>query len=150
MPNTSSTSNNPNNPPPPSPSFLASSPAALATGTNTNAAAPPTHDQLSRLDDDVKEYLLYRGFTSSIATFESERYRHFLSLSFALSICLSFPLLNKRRLHPPTHPPTHPPSPTNNRRKDRLKAFDVDKLLLHIDDLVRDFDIQGKGGWVGG
>jgi hypothetical protein len=53
------------------------------------------------MDEDIVEYLLFRGFTKTIATFEADR------------------------------------------RDDRLKAFDVDRLLAHIDALVRMHNIQG-------
>ena len=53
------------------------------------------------MDEDIIEYLLFRGFTKTITTFEADR------------------------------------------RDDRLKAFDVDRLLAHIDALVRTYDIQG-------
>ncbi|EWM29981.1 hypothetical protein Naga_101042g1 [Nannochloropsis gaditana] len=60
-----------------------------------------TDEQLFRTDEDIIEYLLFRGFTKSMAVFEVDR------------------------------------------REDRLKAFDVDKLLAHINGLVRSYDIQG-------
>ena len=80
-----------------------------SSGSLTNANTPhlggsstaPTEEQLSRMDEDMIEYLLFRGFTKTITTFEADR------------------------------------------RDDRLKAFDVDRLLAHIDALVRTYDIQG-------
>jgi len=70
-------------------------------GGSSGSPTAHTEEELSRLDEDIIEYLLFRGFTKTIATFEEDR------------------------------------------RDDRLKAFDVDRLLVHIDSLVRTYDIQG-------
>lgn len=67
----------------------------------TPLPAPPSPELLGRVDDDVKEYLLYRGFTATINAFEGER------------------------------------------RDDRLKAFDVEKVLAQIDAFVRGYDVGG-------
>ena len=80
----------------PHPVYSPSEPTPAMEPPPTPLPAPPSSELLGRVDDDVKEYLLSRGFTGTINAFEADR------------------------------------------RDDRLKAFDVDKMLAQIDAFVSD------------